>query len=179
MWCSSQLGNGRACHVGGRANNPLFPEQHSNHRNPKDGLVDNWLHNHNDNNTAILRDRTVEMLTESTASTKNIADNGPAATKQTKQLPGSLKVHRAQTTLQTTDLLQPSKPNSYQVTLPQQTPSPTAPINITHIHSENTTYTGQSNYIPHRKHGLILKQLMASRSSSTYGPQQIVVEAVI
>jgi hypothetical protein len=121
VWCS-QLGNNKACHVGG---NRCFENNTSTTAtDPKDGLKDNRL-----NATATARDKTVK------------------------------KIQRVQTTLQITDLLQPSKPNNYQVTLHNRPPSPTAPLNTALTHSENptknTTCAGQSNYTPHRKHGVI------------------------
>jgi hypothetical protein len=85
--------------------------------------------NNNNNATTTVRVKSVDMLTENTASTSDSADNGTATTKQTHQIPGNT---------------------------PQQNPSPTTPINTAHKHRENhtktTTYAGQSHYTPHRKH---------------------------
>jgi hypothetical protein len=80
---------------------------------PKDGLKNHRLHNNSNNNaTATVTEKSVDMLTESTASTSNIANNGTATAKQTQQIPGNTA---------------------------QQNPSPTTHINTALKHSENPT----------------------------------------
>jgi hypothetical protein len=126
MWRSNHLGKNTACHVGGRANKPLLPEQRSKHRSDNN----NNNKNNNNNATSTVTDQYVDMSTENTASTSNTADNGTATTKQTQQIPG----------------------NTPQQNPSPTTPISTAPIH-SESPTQITTYDVQCDYTSHTKHG--------------------------